>query len=65
MIDYNVSEGVFRELKNNEKEFIIDMLWIGSLFWQPYLEISGQISDPSKISKILQHFELIYKLFKK
>jgi len=65
MVDYNVEEGVFRELSDKEKAFIVDMLWIGSLFWQPYLEISGQIDDPRNMTKILEHFELIYQLFKK
>lgn len=64
MVDFNVSEGIFRELTTNEKEFIIDMLWMGSLFWQPYLEISGQINDPQNAHKILNHFMLIHQLFK-
>jgi len=64
MINYNIEQGVFRKLKSEEKDFFIDFLWIGSLFWQPYLEVTDQINTSKSLTKITSHFLLLFNLFK-
>jgi len=64
MLEFNIQKGVFRELSEGEKEFFVDILWLGSLFWQPYLEVSGQAKEPQNSDKILSHFQLLFEIYK-
>lgn len=65
MIDFNIQKGVFRELTQGEKEFFVDILWMGSLFWHSYLEVSGQDGIEAKKGKILDHFKVLFDTYKK
>lgn len=64
MVDFNIAQGVLRPLNNEEKEFFANMLWMGSLFWKPYVEMIKQNNYDQKNKEILAHFKLLFQLFK-
>lgn len=56
MLGYFISEGDLIEMTENTKEFIVDTIWIYSLFWLPYIEVGGNEVTLESIAKVKQHF---------
>lgn len=64
MVDNNVNAGILRSITKEEKSFFVDTLWMGSLFWQPFLEVTGQTQNFENVNKMTQHFLTLFHLFK-
>jgi len=64
LVDNNIKAKILRQLTVDEKTFFVDSLWMGSLFWQPYLEVTGQSNTPDNVERITHHFLTLFHLFR-
>ncbi|MDH5464884.1 MAG: TetR/AcrR family transcriptional regulator, partial [Thiovulaceae bacterium] len=57
LLGYFIGKGELIPMSETTQDFIIDTLWIYSLFWLPYIEISGEDVCEASILKVKQHFK--------
>lgn len=59
-----VSKKYLRELSGKEIEFLVDMTWLISIFWQPYIQMQQTTMDEAAIKKGAQMIEALLEPYR-
>lgn len=59
-----IAKKYLRELSGEEIEFLVDMTWLISIFWQPYIQMQQTTMDEAAIKKGAQMIEALLEPYR-